>query len=217
MEQLVVDHGLVERVGADQHGRDVPLDDAERMQAALHGRGFPVADHAVGRGDAHERGAAARRVARRPTDLEGLDRLDFRGCGQRLASSIGLEGAAAAEARARSAMMRPRRAEWRDARRAGPPDGAQPCGSARLAGLLVAGNPLSTPAATGRRSGLSSRFTPQRGSRPASDFGPLWLLAQRYANCIRMQHDSPCIRVITPMRRWTCARTGRQLPHRRRS
>ena len=212
MEHLVVDDGLVERVGADQHGRDVPLDDPEGMQAALHGRGLAIADYAVRRGDAHERGATARRIARRPTDLEGLDRLDFRGCSQRLASSLGLEGRTAAVARAKSALVRSKHAVTK----------AEPGATTHLAahgdaGSLVGGALVS---------GQSAQHACRRGPwfrpvitfhSPVRDLRPLWLLSQRYANCIRMQYDSPCMRVTTPMRRSTCARSGRPLRHHRRS
>jgi hypothetical protein len=68
----VEQHGVVERVFAQQHRRDVAGDDAERGQPAQHRRG--LADPAM---DANESAALRRLVVGRPADLEDLDPLDL--------------------------------------------------------------------------------------------------------------------------------------------
>ena len=66
VEQSVVDDGMVERVGADQHGRHVARDDAEGSRPPCMGEASPYPTTPSVVDDAHERGAAARRIARRP-------------------------------------------------------------------------------------------------------------------------------------------------------
>ena len=69
--------GVIERVRADQHRRDVARDNAERGEAALHRRRFADAAEPLIRMDPDKGAALLRRIARRPADLKHLDVADF--------------------------------------------------------------------------------------------------------------------------------------------
>ena len=79
VQQRVEQHGMIERVLADQRRRQVVADDAERGEAALHRRRLADAVDAVIGVDAHEGAVLRRLVVRRPAHLEGVDAGDLHG------------------------------------------------------------------------------------------------------------------------------------------
>ena len=79
VQQRVEQHGMVQRILADQRRREIVRDHAERGEAALHRRGLADAEHAVVGVDAHEGAVLRRLVVRRPAHLERIDAGDLHG------------------------------------------------------------------------------------------------------------------------------------------
>ena len=77
VQHPVLQHGMIERVLADQRRSEVVGDDAERGEPALHRRRFADPPEPVIGVDADKGAALRRAVVRRPGKLERLDFTDF--------------------------------------------------------------------------------------------------------------------------------------------
>ena len=79
VQQRIQQHGMIERILADQRRREVVPDDAERGEAALHRRRLADAVDPVVGEDADEGAVLRRLLVRRPAHLERIDAGDLHG------------------------------------------------------------------------------------------------------------------------------------------
>src|SRR5262249_42726366 len=109
VQQCVEQHGVVERVVADQRWRQIARDDPKRGDPALHWRGLADAKRTVIAVNPDPSAALLWLVPGRPADLKCLDVADFHGLLRRLTRPMPSHRAAG----------RSRRATYRSPHRSG--------------------------------------------------------------------------------------------------